>query len=302
MQAKVYKSTGSWYIVKTTEGKFYDARIKGVFKIDNIKSTNPLAVGDWVSIQTEDETKAIINKIHDRNNYVVRESTHNKNQQHIIASNLDQCLLFATITQPRTSQGFIDRFLVTCEAYHIPAIIVFNKIDIYKPKEQEQLKYFTEMYKKIGYTVLSISIKTQEGLAELQNHLQNKTTLLSGHSGVGKSSFLNYLLPQLQQRTQEISSWTGKGLHTTTFAEMMDLPTGGEVIDTPGIKEFGLINIEKQELSQYFKEMTKYLPECKFNNCSHLYEPQCAVKQAVANNEIDIKRYESYLGIYGNLA
>jgi ribosome biogenesis GTPase len=299
MKALVYKSTGSWYIVKNTAGKVMNARAKGVLKIDGITSTNPIAVGDIVDIETENEQdhSIVISAIEDRRNYIARRSPHNKHQHHIVASNLDQCLLFATLKEPKTSQGFVDRFLVTAEAYHIPAVITFNKADIYKKKELEKFASLKEMYEEIGYRVLSISVEANTGMEEVKEILKDKTTLLSGHSGVGKSSFINHIFPDLQLKTKDVSGWSGKGMHTTTFAEMFDLPFGGRVIDTPGIRELGLVDISRQELSHYFPEMRDVLNDCQFNNCLHLDEPGCAVKEAMEAGRIHVERYLSYCNI-----
>jgi len=299
MKALVYKSTGSWYLVKTEDGQAFNARIKGIFKIDEITSTNPVAVGDEVEIETEDvaENTAVITDIHDRKNYIARTTPHRTWQRHIVASNVDQSLLFATLKEPRTSQGFIDRFLVACEAYHVPAIIVFNKADLYKKKELQQFEDFKSMYEAIGYYILLTSMKENEGVNELKNVLQNKTTLISGHSGVGKSTFINVIIPDLMLRTKDVSGWSGKGMHTTTFAEMFDLSFGGRIIDTPGLREFGLTDISKQELSHYFPEMRERLNDCQFNNCIHINEPGCAVKKAVEEGEIFPERYISYCNI-----
>jgi len=299
MKATVYKSTGSWYLVKTENGQAFNARIKGIFKIDEITSTNPVAVGDEVEIEAENETEntAIITDIHERKNYIARTTPHRTWQRHIVASNVDQSLLFATLKEPRTSQGFIDRFLVACEAYHVPGIIVFNKADIYRKKELQQFEDFKSMYEAIGYKVLLTSMKENKGIDELKNLLQNKTTLISGHSGVGKSTFINAIIPELMLRTKDVSGWSGKGMHTTTFAEMFDLPLGGRIIDTPGLREFGLTDISKQELSHYFPEMRERLNNCQFNNCIHINEPGCAVKKAVEEEEIFPERYISYCNI-----
>ena len=295
MKALVYKSTGSWYIVKNDLGESFNARIKGVMKIEGITSTNPIAVGDHVTVDMEDEEDVgTISNIEDRKNYITRTSPHNKNQHHIVAANLDQCMLFATLKDPKTSQGFIDRFLVTAEAYHIPAIVIFNKEDVYKKKEIEKLAEVREMYEAIGYPVLSMSIEKNRGLENVTDLLKNKITLLSGHSGVGKSSFINKLFPELQLRIQDVSGWSGKGLHTTTFAEMFDLPFGGRIIDTPGIRELGLVDITRQELSHFYPEMRQVLNDCQFNDCQHVNEPGCAVKQAVEDKKIHFERYFSY--------
>lgn len=299
MKARAYKSTGSWYVVKTETGRLYNARIKGVFKIDGITSTNPIAVGDEVEIVVEDvqEESAMIDHISERRNYVARVSPHNRRQHHIIASNLDQSILFATLRDPKTSQGFMDRFLISCEAYHIPAVIVFNKSDLYRKKELEKFAELKAIYEGVGYKVILASIEKGEGLDELKGLLANKTSLLSGHSGVGKSTFINTVFPEFDLRTQEVSSWSGKGLHTTTFAEMFDLPGGGQIIDTPGVREFGLVDISKQELSHFFPEMRALINDCQFNNCMHINEPGCAVKKAVNDGTVSVDRYASYLTI-----
>ncbi len=299
MQGVVYKSTGSWYLVKDQEGKFWNARMKGIFKLDAITSTNPIAVGDIVDFVTENEgeNSVMITKIHDRKNYINRQSPKIKSQHHIVAANVDQSLMIATLKEPRTSQGFIDRFLVACEMCHVPASIVFNKADIYRKKELDKYEELEEIYQSIGYNICLVSIQQGSGVAELIKKLKDKITLVSGHSGVGKSTFINAVFPEKNIRTQIISGWSGKGQHTTTFAEMHDLPFGGQLIDTPGMKEFGLVNIEKQELSGYFPEMRKRINQCQFNNCLHINEPGCAVKEAVRKGEIHEDRYVSYYNI-----
>jgi ribosome biogenesis GTPase len=303
LKAIVYKSTGSWYVVKDAAGKIWHARMKGIFKIDDITSTNPVSVGDEVEIQTENETEdsVVITKINDRKNYINRQSPRFKHHHHIIAANIDQSLLLATLKEPRTSQGFIDRFLVASEMFHVRAILVFNKSDLHRKKENEQFEHFKGMYEKIGYKVFLISVTKQAGIDEMKNELQNKTTLISGHSGVGKSSLLNTIFPDLQLKIQEVSGWSGKGLHTTTFAEMFDLPFAGRIIDTPGMREFGLVDLARQELSHYFPEMRDRLVNCQFNNCLHINEPGCAIKEAVLQGEIDEDRYVSYVNILGSL-
>jgi ribosome biogenesis GTPase / thiamine phosphate phosphatase len=298
MKAVIYKSTGSWYVAKAENGRTYNARIKGIFKIDGITSSNPLAVGDEVDLEEESEINtAIIDEIYERRNYVARSSPHRKSQKHIVASNIDQSILFATLKEPRTSQGFIDRFLVSCEAFHVKAMIVFNKADIYRDKEMKKFEELKHLYEQVGYKVFLTSVINHQGVEEIKNLLKDKITLVSGHSGVGKSSLLNALFPELSLKTQNVSGWSGKGQHTTTFAEMFDLSFGGKIIDTPGVKEFGIVDISKQELSHYFPEMRDRLNECQFNNCLHINEPGCAIKDAVAKGEISEERYISYYNI-----
>lgn len=303
MQGVVYKSTGSWYTVVDSEGRTWNARLKGVFKQEGLTSTNPIAVGDTVemALENEGEGSAMITKIGDRRNYINRQSPRIKSQQHIVAANIDQSVLIATLKDPRTSQGFIDRFLVACEMYHVPAIVVFNKADLYRPKEQALFEDMEAMYQQIGYDVALLSVKEGRGVEEIKQKLKNKTTLVSGHSGVGKSSFINSMVPDLKIRTKDISGWSGKGQHTTTFAEMHELPFGGRLIDTPGMKEFGLVGVEKAELSGYFPEMRQRLNDCQFNNCLHINEPDCAIKEAVRNGDIHEERYISYYGILESL-
>jgi ribosome biogenesis GTPase len=303
MKAIVYKSTGSWYVVKDQSGKFHNARIKGVLKIDDITSTNPVAVGDEVEIDIENELEntAMITTINDRHNYINRQSPRHKHQHHIVAANLDQSMLVATLKEPRTSQGFIDRFLVASEMYHVIPFIVFNKSDLFRNKEMEKFKQWQQMYEAIGYRVFLVSAEKKEGMEEVLDLLRDKTTLISGHSGVGKSSMLNVIFPEMNLKTQDVSGWSGKGQHTTTFAEMYDLPFGGRIIDTPGMREFGLVDISKQELSHYFPEMRDRLNDCQFNNCLHYNEPGCAIKEAVNNEEIHEDRYISYLGILDSI-
>jgi ribosome biogenesis GTPase len=301
MKAKVYKSTGSWYTVKTKEGEFMPARMKGIFKIDEITSTNPLAVGDDVEIEFDenDPSSALVAQILERRNYVNRQSPSHRLQHHIVAANLDQSLLIATLKMPKTSHGFVDRFLVACEAYHVPAIIVINKADLYGSREMETFQAWKEIYESVGYRFLLTSIPGQKGLEEVRSLLVGRVSLLSGHSGVGKSTLINALFPTIRLKTQEVSGWSGKGLHTTTFAEMFDLPDqkGGQVIDTPGLREFGIVDITRQELSHYFPEMRSRLQDCKFNNCLHLNEPGCAIKKALDEGRIFSERYDSYCKI-----
>lgn len=297
MKAVVYKSTGSWYKIKRSDGTSTDARVRGRLKTDGLTSTNPVAVGDIVSVTSDNSGDTMITGIDERKNYIIRQSPQNRNLQHIIAANLDQSILMASLRNPRTSTGFIDRFLVVCEAYHIPAIIVFNKSDLYSEKEFKLFTQIKERYQLIGYPVMLISVARKDGLKDFAEILKDKQTLISGHSGVGKSSLINLFLSEVEIKTQEVSGWSGKGVHTTTFAEMYDLPNGGRIIDTPGMREFAIIEIEPVELSHYFIEMRPLLDGCRFNNCKHTEEPDCAVKNAVAEGTISVERYLSYLNI-----
>ena len=303
MKAVVYRSTGSWYQVKTENGSFYNARMKGVFKLADITSTNPIAVGDIIRISLEDtqEKTAIIEEIFPRRNHINRQSPRQKHHQHIIAANVDQSILIATIKDPKTSLGFIDRFLLVCEMYHVPAVVVFNKIDLLKLTDETKLAEVKTLYESIGYTTYSISVEKKLGLNPFDDLLKNKISLLSGHSGVGKSTLINHILPNQQIKTQNVSDWSGKGMHTTTFATMYDLPNGGAIIDTPGIRELAINNLEKEELSHYFPEMRKVLNQCKYNNCLHTNEPDCGVKNAVSESQISVERYASYLSILDSL-
>ena len=303
MKAKVYKSTGSWYSVKTKTGEKWNARLKGIFKTEGMSSTNPIAVGDDVEIEKENELEnsATITEIYNRKNYIIRQAPSHIIHYQIVAANVDQCLVIATLKEPKTSQGFIDRFLVACEAYYIPAVIVLNKSDIYKTKELIKAEEWRKMYADVGYRLLLVSIKENNGVDEIKQLLQNKITLLSGHSGVGKSSFININLPDLMLKTQDVSGWSGKGIHTTTFAEMHDLEFGGQIIDTPGMREFGLIDISKQELSHYFPEMRSRINDCQFNNCLHINEPGCAIKKALSEGQIHVERYISYCNILDSI-
>lgn len=299
MKATVYKSTGSWYNVKTADGNSYQARIKGIFKIDDISSTNPVTVGDEVEIEIENdlENSVMITEIYERKNYIARSSPHGRGQHHIVASNLDLCLVFASLKDPKTSQGFIDRLLVAAEAFHVKPAIVFNKADLYRKKELEKFDELNSIYTKIGYKVFLVSVHDENGVDAVKDTLKTKTTLLCGHSGVGKSTFINLIMPGFNIKTNEVSGWSGKGVHTTTFAEMFDLPFGGRIIDTPGVREFGVIDITKQELSHYFPEMRILINSCRFNNCHHINEPGCAVKDALIRGEVSAERYQSYCNI-----
>lgn len=304
MVATIYKSTGSFYLAYDASGRKWNCRVRGKLKIDtDISSTNPIAVGDLVelTVENENEDSAIIKDIRQRNNYMVRTSPHNKHQKHIVAANIDLALLVATMAEPRTSNGFIDRFLITAEAYHIPAIIVFNKSDLLEGKNLEEYENRKAIYEKAGYKTFLTAAEKGLGLDELAAILKDKTTLFSGHSGVGKSTLINYFIPHQNLRVQEVSGWSGKGQHTTTFAEMFDLPEGGRIIDTPGVKEFGIVDMQREELSHYFPEMKVLINDCKFNNCIHINEPGCAVKAAVTAGEISLERFESYIAILSSL-
>lgn len=301
MKGRVVKSTGSWYAIELENGKRIDARIKGLFKIDDITSTNPVAVGDWVEVDIDEvEDKAIIHTIYDRENYIARISPHNKNQRHIVAANIQLALILVTLKHPKTSNGFIDRFLLACEFYHLPAIIVFNKSDLFGPKEWDLYNSYKAMYEQAGYLtyLTQLDKANTEELMPILQHLSHKTTLLFGHSGVGKTTLINRLKPTEQTlKTQEVSKWSGKGMHTTTFAELYRLANNIQLIDTPGIREFGLLDTNKQELSHYFPEMRQLLNQCKYNNCIHVADMGCAVKQAVVQQTISELRYISYLNI-----
>ena len=299
MKGVVVKSTGSWYLVRAEDSTLFRARLRGKFKLEGKKVSNPLAVGDRVEFDVEDveEKSAVIHKIEDRRNYIIRQSTHKSAHAHIIAANLDLALLVVTLVSPRTSFGFIDRFLVTAEAYDIPAMLIYNKIDMYDQDMERYQRQISHMYGQIGYSTLAVSALKSEGLEEVRQLIQGKTTLFSGHSGVGKSSIINRLVPDLELKTSEISSFSDKGVHTTTFAEMFEVDPETFIIDTPGIKELGIVDIPKNELSHFFPEMRERMNQCRFNNCTHTNEPGCAIVAAVRENNIALTRYESYLSM-----
>lgn len=303
MQGIVLQSTGSWYKVLITDtGAEMECRIKGKFRQDDLDSTNPVAVGDHVIIEKEEglPTGSIVD-ILPRNNHIIRQSPRKKWQKQILAANIDQAVLMVTFSEPRTSFGFIDRFLVTAEMFHIPTVILFNKYDCYKPKDQALCIEATEIYESLGYLCTTVSAVTGHNIKEVEALMQGKTNLISGHSGVGKSTLINLLSPGLDLETKQISKFSGKGVHTTTFAQMHPLPFGGFIIDTPGIKEFGIVHLEPEEASHYFCEMRKLLPDCKYNNCLHRDENNCAVKAAFENGEIAESRYISYLRILADI-
>jgi ribosome biogenesis GTPase / thiamine phosphate phosphatase len=300
MTGTVYKSTGSWYTVKSENGDFMECRIKGKFRLRGIKSTNPISVGDVVDYdldETSDKVTGSIHNIHERKNYIVRKSVNLSHQMHIIASNLDYVFLLVTINNPPTTFNFIDRFLITAEAYRIETILVFNKIDTFDDATLDEQLYMQHVYEQIGYKCLRVSAITNKGIEELKTLMIGKTTMFSGHSGVGKSTLVNAMEPTLYLKTKTISEQSKQGQHTTTFAEMFDLSFGASIIDTPGIKGFGIVDLEKEDISGYFPEFFKLKDQCKFNNCLHKEEPHCAIKKALENDQISWTRYNSYLKI-----
>jgi ribosome biogenesis GTPase len=301
MRGTIIKSTGSWYMVQDENGGLLQCRIKGKLKLKGMESTNPVAVGDTIQYEMEPGTEnGVISNVEDRKNYIIRKSNNLSRQTQIIAANLDLAVMVATLVTPSTSMGFIDRFMVTAEAYHIPVLLLLNKSDLY----QEDLKQYAgevkAAYASIGYRVLEVSAKTGANMDLLVAELKGKTSLLAGHSGVGKSSILNYLEPGVNRKTAAISDYSSKGVHTTTFAEMFELKGGGRIIDTPGIKDFGVVDMKKEEVSHYFPEMRKLINDCRFNNCLHVNEPGCAVLKAVEEGSIHPSRYRSYVSIMNN--
>jgi ribosome biogenesis GTPase len=302
MDGIVVKSTGSWYEVMKPSGDIINCRLKGKFRLQGLKHTNPVTVGDKINYEMEPNSEnGVIFSIEPRKNYIIRKSSNLSKQTHIIASNIDQAILMVTIAFPTTSLGFIDRFLVTAEAYHIPTTIIFNKVDLCTNGLEDVLQETIDLYhKKVGYAFLKTSVNDKIGLDEVKELLQNKTTLVAGHSGVGKSSLLNAIEPNLNLRTGIISKTSFNGQHTTTFAQMHPLSFGGFIIDTPGIREFGVVDLNNAELSHYFKEMKPFIGKCKFNNCQHIHEPQCTVLEALEAGKIPAERYQSYLSIMAN--
>ena len=302
MKGKVTQTTGSWYKVLCEDGCTRDARLKGKFKTHGLKFTNPIAVGDNVTLQdAEEEHGVVINEILDRKNYIIRQSPRKKHHQHIIAANIDQALLISSIYQPRTSLGFIDRFIVASESFHIPVKIMINKTDLLRERDQETLEEWKTLYTSLGYEIFTASVKARQGLEDIDHLLKDKATLLAGHSGVGKSSLINYLSPELDIKVNSISEKFNKGKHTTTFATMHQLEGSTFIIDTPGIKEFGLSQIEPEELSGYFVEMRAMLQDCRYNNCMHRDEPGCAIKEAVEDGPIAESRFINYLQMLESL-
>jgi ribosome biogenesis GTPase len=297
MRGLVIKNTGSWYLVKTDEGNCVECKIKGNFRLKGIRSTNPVAVGDYVHIILNQEGTAFISEIEDRKNYIIRRASNLSKQSHIIAANLDQCMLIVTVNYPETSTTFIDRFLASAEAYRVPVKLIFNKIDTYNEEEKSYLEALIHLYTSIGYPCFKVSAKQQMGIEAINNELEGKITLLSGHSGVGKSTLINAILPDATAKTGEISSVHKKGMHTTTFSEMFELPQNGYLIDTPGIKGFGTFDMEEEEIGHYFPEIFRTSADCKYGNCTHRNEPGCAVRQAVENHYISESRYNSYLNM-----
>ena len=297
MKGLVIKNTGSWYTVRTDDGRDVESKVKGNFRLKEIRSTNPVSVGDRVDININNEGTAFITEIEDRKNYIIRRASNLSKQSHIIAANLDQAMLIVTVNYPVTTTVFIDRFLATAESYLVSVKLVFNKIDRYKGEDKEYLDALINLYTTIGYPCSTLCAKTEEGLDALRDDLRDKITLLSGHSGVGKSTIINKLVPGVNLRTGDISEYHNKGMHTTTFSEMIPLPEGGYLIDTPGIKGFGTIEMETAEISHYFPEIFKFSEDCRFSNCSHRHEPGCAVLQALEEHYISESRYKSYLSI-----
>lgn len=293
----VIKNTGSWYLVKTEDNQLIECKIKGNFRLKGIRSTNPIAVGDYVKIAPNTEGTAFITEIEDRKNYIIRRASNLSKQSHIIAANLDQCLLIVTVNYPETSTIFIDRFLASAEAYRVPVSLVFNKVDRYTEEEQHYLEALINLYTHIGYPCYRVSALNQTGIQELKENLAGKVTLFSGHSGVGKSTLINAILPDQQLRTGEISEYHNKGMHTTTFSEMFPVEGDGYIIDTPGIKGFGTFDMKDEEVGHYFKEIFEMSAQCKYGNCTHRHEPGCAVREAVEKHYISESRYTSYLNI-----
>ncbi len=298
MKGRVVKATGSWYEVLLDDNNSMQCRLKGKLRLENRRTTNPVVIGDWVTIEPEkDNSAAVISEVLKRNNYIIRQSARNRTAEHILAANIDRAFIIATIKQPATTTGFIDRFLLTAEAYHIPSTILLNKMDLYNEDDLKQVEFLKSIYSNAGYSVELISAKTDEHLNDVRKMMKDKVNLVAGHSGVGKSTFINKMIPGMNLKVGDVSDYHSKGMHTTTFAEMFHIPEGGFIIDTPGIKEFGILDIQLEELAHYFPEMKSRMLHCKFNNCKHINEPKCAIRDAVDKGEISKSRYGSYLAI-----
>ena len=298
MKGRVVKATGSWYEVLLDNNNSMQCRLKGKLRLENRRTTNPVVIGDWVTIEPEkDNSAAVISEVLKRNNYIIRQSARNRTAEHILAANIDRAFIIATIKQPATTTGFIDRFLLTAEAYHIPSTILLNKMDLYNEDDLKQVEFLKSIYSNAGYSVELISAKTDEHLNDVRKMMKDKVNLVAGHSGVGKSTFINKMIPGMNLKVGDVSDYHSKGMHTTTFAEMFHIPEGGFIIDTPGIKEFGILDILLEELAHYFPEMKSRMLHCKFNNCKHINEPKCAIRDAVDKGEISKSRYGSYLAI-----
>lgn len=297
MRGLVIKNTGSWYLVKTDEGNCVECKVKGNFRLKGIRSTSPVAVGDYVDIICNAEGTALISEIEERKNYIIRKASNLSKQSHILAANLDQCMLIVTLNYPETSTIFIDRFLASAEAYRIPVKIIFNKIDLYDENELRYLDGLINLYTTVGYSCYKISATTGEGIQQIKDELKGRVTLFSGHSGVGKSTLINVLLPDVDAKTGKISDYHKKGMHTTTFSEMFSVEGDGYIIDTPGIKGFGTFDMEEEEVGHYFPEIFKFSADCRYGNCTHRHEPDCAVRKAVEEHFISESRYTSYLNM-----
>lgn len=297
LHGMVVRNTGSWYEVRTDDGRILECKVKGNFRLRGIRSTNPVAVGDGVTLRAMGNDAAFITEIDERRNYIIRKASNLSKQSHILAANIDLAVLVVTIARPETSTTFIDRFLASAEAYRVPAVIAFNKTDDLTPEEKEVMDYLMAVYREVGYACFAISALTGDGVDELSQAMAGKVNLLAGHSGVGKSTLLNLLVPDAHVRTAEISAVHGTGMHTTTFSELYDLPVGGCVIDIPGIKGFGTFDMEPEEVAHYFKDIFKLSADCRFNNCTHTHEPGCAVMEALEQHRLAPSRYASYLSM-----
>ncbi len=298
MHGIVIRNTGSWYEVRTDDGRVVECKVKGNFRLRGIRSTNPVAVGDRVTIRESEEGEvSFITEIEERRNYIIRKASNLSKQSHILAANIDLAFLVVTIKRPETTTTFIDRFLASAEAYRVPVVLLFNKMDDYNDEERLQAEYLMSVYNNVGYACYAISALREEGLEEIRTLMKDKTSLLAGHSGVGKSTLMNALIPGANVKTAAISSSHGSGMHTTTFSELRDLPQGGAIIDIPGIKGFGTFNMEPEEVAHYFRDIFAISKDCRFNNCTHTHEPGCAVRDALENYQLAPTRYASYLSM-----